>query len=92
MVKVPAAGEFRINTAYGGDVQEVSPPEAMIQAATQVVESLSPIPLYVRVDGLMIEDEFTVFELELIEPSFYFTKAPNSAKNFGQAILDYLTQ
>lgn len=89
VIKTPVKGEFRINSAYGGQVQKIDLPTSVVNQAREVVSSLNETPLYVRVDGIVIDDVFMVFELELIEPSFYFTCAPESASHFAEAILSY---
>ncbi|MFN3236043.1 MAG: RimK family alpha-L-glutamate ligase [Pseudomonadales bacterium] len=89
ILKQPQAGEFRINQAFGGRNLPLTPATEMVQAAQAVLESLDHVPLYARVDGLMQDSTFVLFELELVEPSFYFLVAPEAAQHFGRAIVDH---
>lgn len=87
VIKKPAAGEFRINSAHGGEISAIEPSPDVVGHAARVANSLAFTPLYARVDGVMVDGEFVVFELELIEPSFFFTAVPAAAQRFGRAIL-----
>ncbi|MEM7080928.1 MAG: ATP-grasp domain-containing protein [Pseudomonadota bacterium] len=92
VIKHPSAGEFRINSAYGGQVSPTDPPPQAIATAEGVVASLTPDALYARVDGVMVRGEFVLFELELIEPSFFFVAQPQAAQHFGRAIIQRVRQ
>ena len=89
--KKPQKGEFRINSKYQGQISRFEPPQATIEQARRVLESLVEIPLYARLDGVLINDEdFCLLELELNEPGLYFQYAPETANHFAQAIEDRL--
>lgn len=87
VIKIPSPGEFRINSAFGGEIREMDPDPCALDRAVEILEALPSVPLYARVDGLVIGGEFVVFELELVEPSFFFSSAPEGAGRFGEAIL-----
>lgn len=45
--------------------------------------------LYTRVDGVMVDGEFVLMELELIEPGLLMDIAPNHAvRHFAKVIAD----
>jgi hypothetical protein len=51
---------------------------------------LAAIPgewLYARVDGVERDRAFLVMELEVIEPSLFFTAAPHAARRLAEAIV-----
>ncbi|MEM6999144.1 MAG: hypothetical protein AAF529_00060 [Pseudomonadota bacterium] len=90
VLKIPAAGEFRINSQYQGHIQPYSPSEDLIKQGADVLSTLPEPPLYARVDGVLRNNDFLLFELELNEPSFFFTVVPEAATNFARAIADQL--
>lgn len=71
-IKRPKAGDYRIQSIYGGTVETHHPSDAEIQTAKSVIEALDVVPLYARVDLLRGNDgELKLIELELIEPYLY---------------------
>jgi glutathione synthase/RimK-type ligase-like ATP-grasp enzyme len=83
--KLPAAGDFRVQTEFGGSVREFVPSRSVIDAATEVLRGLEYQPLYARVDGLEREGKFVLMELELIEPVLFFGLG-GAASRFAQSI------
>ncbi len=73
VLKTPQPSEFRINTRYRGNVAPVSPATELVEQAQIMLHCLNETPLYARVDGVLVEGDFCLCELELIEPSLYFT-------------------
>src|SRR6202008_3272532 len=69
--KLPATGDFRVQTQFGGSVREAVPSRSLIDAATGVLREIEYQPLYARVDGLEREGKFVLMELELIEPILF---------------------
>jgi len=55
-----------------------------------VLKSLKKIPLYARVDLIFEKGNYDLMELELVEPSLYFTHFPESAGMFCQALEAHL--
>ncbi|MGH1362657.1 MAG: ATP-grasp domain-containing protein [Calditrichia bacterium] len=88
VLKRPKAGDFRVQNDFGGIAEVHAPPNEAMQAATALLATLSPLPLYARVDGLMKDDKFYLMELELIEPELFVTRVPESAARFATALLD----
>ena len=85
--KRPRAGDFRVQREHGGSAMLVEPADDLITAAARTLAS-SPAPtLYARVDGCEVEGRFLLMELELLEPSLFFTCAPNAAVEFARTIL-----
>lgn len=90
-VKRPAAGEFRINSQYGGVNQPAALPEAIVAQAGAVLAALPERPLYARVDGVIREGRFLLMELELNEPGLFLEMEPSAADRFAGATLRRLT-
>jgi len=78
--KVPATGDFRVHTEYGGSViaHEPTPAElALAEAAVAAVPTDETL-LYARVDCVTDDDgQPRLMELELIEPALFLPYAPD---------------
>jgi glutathione synthase/RimK-type ligase-like ATP-grasp enzyme len=72
VVKKPKEGDFRVQRQYGGQYQLFDPSVDLLKVAEKIVAQVPQQLLYARVDGVMINDEFHLMELELIEPDLYF--------------------
>jgi len=93
IVKVPKPGDFRVQEEYGSDIRAIDPPDDMLSAASALLASISPEPVYARVDYVDApEGGYWLMELELIEPSLYFRKVPGSETRFAQALDDYFAR
>ncbi|PAP75670.1 ATP-grasp domain-containing protein [Rubrivirga marina] len=92
ILKTPAAGDFRVQEEHGGVIRGVEPEPALLDLTHR---ALAAVPhdrplLYARVDAVRMPDgAWAVMELELIEPSLYFSYSEGSAARFA-AVLDAL--
>lgn len=87
ILKVPAKSEFRSQEEHGAEIHPVIPQEKLLLRARQVLDSLTPSPLYARIDFVRNDaDDFLVMELELIEPSLYLRTDPQAPGRFAAAI------
>jgi len=86
ILKVPAESEFRSQEERGAEIQSVVPPEKLLVRARQAMDTLSPSPLYARIDFVRFDDDFLVMELELIEPSLYLRMDPAAPGRFAASI------
>jgi len=86
VLKRPAAGDFRVQAAFGGKAERATPPESVIAAGRRAVAALPVAPLYARIDGVATRDGFLVMEAEVNEPALFFLQAPQSAERFAAAI------
>ena len=91
MVKAPAAGDYRVQSVYGGVERVYEPSEAELAAARAVVAAVPNTPpeslLIARVD--FVRDEvgtLRVMELELIEPYLYPEQGPQMGVVFAEAL------
>lgn len=92
ILKTSAAGEYRIQSLYGGKEAEFSPSETDINAATAIVRKIpGTTPLYARIDMLRADDgQLMVMEAEAIEPFLYPVQGPDLGKRLAAAIANRL--
>ena len=87
LVKRPAAGDYRIQSAYGGVETPYTPPSEDLTAAKAILSALDETPLYARVDMLRAEDGgLLLMELELIEPFLHPSQGPELGERFSEAL------
>ena len=86
VLKQAKAGEFRVQHQFGGTARPISIPGEIINSASNVISKLDTVPLYARVDGIAADKDFTLMELELIEPVLFFSHAPHAARRFAAYI------
>lgn len=86
--KLPALGDYRIQSLYGGCEQAHSPNSEETEAARAVLGALPfARSLYARVDMLEgTEGELKVMEVELIEPYLYPEQGPEMGERLARAI------
>jgi hypothetical protein len=87
ILKIPEAGDFRVQEQFGGREVTVEAPAAAL-ALAEAALAAAPGPLtYARVD--MVRGEgggFFLMELELIEPSLFFDHAQDGGAAFVAAV------
>jgi glutathione synthase/RimK-type ligase-like ATP-grasp enzyme len=70
--KTPKAGDYRIQSIYGGKETPYTPTPRERDSARSVLDSLDFTPLYARVDLLRGRDgQLKLIELEMLEPYLY---------------------
>jgi hypothetical protein len=92
ILKVPKAGDFRVQEEHGGDIQSAQPCAALLAAGQRVLSMVEPQPVYVRADFVRATDgRFLLMELELIEPSLYLRMDDGAADRFAAAFDHYVS-
>ncbi len=92
--KLPGSGTIFINSAYGGSRIAVDVPSQVVQTAQAILETAMRFTgnqphLYARVDGVLVDGEFVLMELELIEPGLLMDIAPShAASHFARVIAE----
>jgi hypothetical protein len=77
VLKTPKAGDYRIQSSYGGAEETYIPSKSEIDSARDILDVLDFTPLYARIDLLRgLDGTLKLIELELIEPYLYFPHAP----------------
>lgn len=80
--KTPKAGDYRIQSIYGGSEETYVPTQAERDSARDILDVLDHTPLYARVDLLRGNDGLLkLIELECIEPYLYL---PHAAGEGGE--------
>ncbi|MEN0064185.1 MAG: hypothetical protein AAGA48_18690 [Myxococcota bacterium] len=86
--KRPKAGDYRIQSLYGGTEAPLTPAPADLAVAQRVVDALENCPLYGRVDLIRgPEGRLCLMELELVEPFLYPVQGPELGKRLIEAAL-----
>jgi glutathione synthase/RimK-type ligase-like ATP-grasp enzyme len=85
--KIPAAGDFRVQTEHGGRVISVEPSAPERAAGQRVLDALGSDTLYARVDLLPGHDGVhRLLELEVTEPSMFLTWDAGAPGRFAAAV------
>lgn len=91
--KRPAAGEFRIQSEYGGTREPIEAEPAWIDAASRALSCVPGEALVARVDGVIVDGAFVLMELEAIDPMVFLEWAPPRASAmFAEAVASWLAR
>ncbi|WP_223618827.1 hypothetical protein [Lysobacter sp. ESA13C] len=87
VLKKPDAGDYRVQTDFGGSASLTEPDPAILAAARRALGAVAALgyrdQAYVRVDGVMTADGFRLMELEFIEPFLHLAAYPPAAELFA---------
>lgn len=90
VIRRASAGDFRVQSDFGGVVEAATPSDAVLAFGSAVIAQVPSSCAYARVDVVESARGPLLMELELIEPELYFRMAPASAARMAQAIVDRL--
>jgi glutathione synthase/RimK-type ligase-like ATP-grasp enzyme len=94
VLKLPAAGDYRVQESHGGTATPAEPDAFIVQAADKALAAVAtlgyPELAYARVDGVVIDGQFRIMELELIEPLLHLAIRPDAAECFAKHIVERL--
>ena len=79
-------GNFRVQASFGGTVRPQNAPSNYLASAQLYVDQFAKNCLYARVDGTIINEEFYLMELELIEPFLFLAEHKDSLTNYYEAL------
>ena len=85
--KLPSAGDFRVQRVFGGESITDDPDSDVLRAARRVLDAAPSPWLYARVDGIETAAGFLLLELEMLEPSLYFSHAPAGSARFADSVI-----
>jgi glutathione synthase/RimK-type ligase-like ATP-grasp enzyme len=88
--KKPVPGDFRIQVQFGGIYRLTHPDDELIAKAQKIVDTFTGKLLYARVDGIVIDNELHLMEVECIEPDLYFNLSEGSLERFVNAIVELI--
>ena len=89
--KRPSAGDFRVQTEFGGSSLTEPAPAAVIAAGAAALDAVEWPWLYARVDGVETERGFLLMELEMLEPMLFFGRHAEAPARFADALADLMT-
>jgi glutathione synthase/RimK-type ligase-like ATP-grasp enzyme len=87
VLKRPRAGDFRVQTDFGGTVEPIRPEEHVVAAASPRAGGRAGPTLYARVDLCLVGGRAQLMELELLEPALFFAHEPGAAARFVEALV-----
>ncbi len=90
IIKKPKAGDFRVQQIFGGTIASISPRQQYIDQAKSYITRFAQNTMYARVDGLMVNGNFVLMELELIDPFLYLSYGTGAIERYYNALLEQL--
>ena len=90
VLKAVKPGDFRVQHFFGGTIHTPEPPAALLETAHNIVDAFAQDCLYARVDGVEIEGELYLMELELIEPFLFMATSEGALERYYQAVAEHL--
>jgi glutathione synthase/RimK-type ligase-like ATP-grasp enzyme len=88
--KKPVDGDFRVQSQFGGKYSLIQPSQELIDKAQKVVNTFDAKLLYARVDGIVIDGELHLMEIECIEPDLYFDISEGALERFVASIVELI--
>ena len=86
IIKKPKDGDFRVQSHFGGKYNSYEPSQKLIDTAAHIMAMEQEDLLYARVDGVKVNGEFYLMEIELIEPDLFTAFDEKSSENFAVAL------
>lgn len=86
VLKRPKPGDFRTQRDFGGCHAESKPPQPLLEQAQRIISKVKEPLLYARVDGVEVDGELVLMELELIDPVLFFSHSAVAASRFADAL------
>lgn len=77
--KRPRAGEWRVQSDFGGTVVRLAMRDEYAAAVRTVLAAVDARPAFARADMVRLDGQLQLMELELIEPDLFFRLAPQAA-------------
>jgi len=90
VLKTAKSDDFRVQDNFGGNAHNLEAPSYLLEAAQNIVDKFAKGCLYARVDGLDINQEFVLMELEIIEPQLFLTENKNAMEMYYQGLLEII--
>ncbi|MDX2003375.1 MAG: hypothetical protein SFW35_13140 [Chitinophagales bacterium] len=90
ILKKPASNDFRVQLEFGGSVEVIQPSEHLLKQASKAIQVLEYPLLFARVDGVLLNGNFHLMELELVEPSLSFGYHHGAADKLADVLLAYM--
>ncbi len=68
----------------------IQPSKDLIDKAQNIVNTFPSDLLYARVDGIIMDNELHLMEVECIEPDLYFEYSENSQQRFVESLIELI--
>ena len=88
--KIPSEGDYRTQKEYAATFLAEVPNESILAQASAALEFVKGDLLYARVDGVVLDEVFTIVEIELIEPWLMLEHDKLAPQRFADSILERL--
>ena len=92
VLKVPANGAMYVQSELGGSSREQEPNSHLIEQAHECLNVAQAVTgsgvIYARVDGVVVDGDFQLMELELIEPELFLSQ--ETAARFAEIVVEGL--
>jgi glutathione synthase/RimK-type ligase-like ATP-grasp enzyme len=86
LIKKAKNGDFRVQHYLGGTIHPQQPSHKEIAIAKSYVDAFAKGCLYARVDGVYINNNFHLMELELIEPFLFMSTHKEAYDKYERAL------
>ncbi len=90
VLKTAKPGDFRVQHFFGGTIHTPQPPEHLLATARNIADKFARNCLYARVDGVALNNQLELMELELIEPFLFLHTSEGSLERYYQALMAQL--
>ncbi len=90
LLKKAKAGDFRVQATFGGSVHPQEATAHLLKNVQAYIDQFAKGCLYARVDGAIVNDEFMLMELELIEPFLFLDTNKNALQNYYNALKELI--
>jgi glutathione synthase/RimK-type ligase-like ATP-grasp enzyme len=90
VLKTAKPGDFRVQHFFGGTIHTPTPPSKLLATAQHIVDKFAKDCLYARVDGVALNNDLVLMELELIEPFLFLSTSEGSLERYYQALMAQL--
>jgi glutathione synthase/RimK-type ligase-like ATP-grasp enzyme len=87
VLKRAAPGDFRVQREFGGTHELVTPTPRVLGQAEDALRAAPGESVYARVDGYLLDEDFILTELELLEPSLFLEVHPEAPARFAAALM-----
>lgn len=86
VLKRARPGEYRVQFQFGGTTEHVAVGPDLVEQARACVLAAPSLPVYARVDGVVVDGRFLLMELEVFEPLMFLAADPDAPGRFARAI------
>ena len=90
LLKKAKAGDFRVQHYLGGTIHPQTPAADLLATAERYVQEFAKGCLHARVDGVLVDGQFHLMELELIEPFLFLFTNEKSYENYYNGLVGVL--